>query len=96
MIPIKDNIPTDRFPFVTLGLKPHFDKKGKEDPRLKDVTVLQLLQHTAGFDRDASFDPMFRPIQIARAFGGEPPATQTQIIRYMMGRPLDFNPGTMR
>jgi CubicO group peptidase (beta-lactamase class C family) len=89
----KGKLMLDDRPFVTLGLRPLFEKKGKEDPRLKDVTVLKLLQHTDGFDRDVSFDPMFRSVQIARAFGAEPPATQTQIIRYVMGRPLDFAPG---
>jgi N-acyl-D-amino-acid deacylase len=51
------------------------------------------LQHTAGWDRDKSGDPMFMAEQIARACNvGRPPDART-IIRYMLGRPLDFDPG---
>lgn len=66
----------------------------KPDPRIARITVRQLLQHTAGFDRGKSFDPMFRPMEIARAAGTPPPADPESIIRYMLGRPLDFDPGT--
>ena len=45
------------------------------DPRWKRITIGQLLHHTAGFDRDASFDPMFRSYVIAKATGTAPPAS---------------------
>jgi CubicO group peptidase (beta-lactamase class C family) len=64
------------------------------DPRLADVTVLDLLRHSGGWDRDASFDPMFRSREIASALGIATPPDAASIIRYMMGRPLDFDPGT--
>jgi N-acyl-D-amino-acid deacylase len=64
------------------------------DPRLKRITIRQLLQHTAGFDRAQSFDPMFRPILIARTLDAAPPAGPEQVIRYMLGRKLDFDPGS--
>jgi N-acyl-D-amino-acid deacylase len=63
------------------------------DPRLHKVTIRELLQHTAGFDRDKSFDPMFRPIIIAKALGTPPPADPEHIVRYMLGHKLDFDPG---
>ncbi|HEY8749033.1 MAG TPA: serine hydrolase domain-containing protein [Tepidisphaeraceae bacterium] len=63
------------------------------DPRLKKITILELLQHRGGWDRDKSFDPMFRPIVIAREMGSAPPAGPDQIIQYMLGKPLDFDPG---
>ena len=62
--------------------------------RMRSVTVGQLLHHTGGWDRDHSFDPMFRPREIARAAGTPPPAGPEAIIRYMLGKPLDFDPGT--
>ena len=66
----------------------------KRDDRLKAITVRQLLQHTAGWDRDKSFDPMFRPRQIAQALNVPSPPGPQEIICYMLARPLDFDPGT--
>lgn len=63
------------------------------DARLAKVTVLHLLQHTGGFDRARSFDPMFRSVAIARSLGVEPPAGPEAVIRYLWERPLDFEPG---
>jgi N-acyl-D-amino-acid deacylase len=74
-------------------LPPHLAAGAKPDPRWKDITVLQLLQHTGGFDRDKSFDPMFRPVKIAKEVGVPPPAGPEAVIRYMRGLPLDFTPG---
>jgi CubicO group peptidase (beta-lactamase class C family) len=64
------------------------------DERLKGITIRQLLQHTGGWDRDRSFDPMFRPRVIARQLGVASPPGPRDIIRYMLGQPLDFDPGT--
>ncbi|HEY3863328.1 MAG TPA: serine hydrolase domain-containing protein [Verrucomicrobiae bacterium] len=63
------------------------------DPRLKRIAVRHLLHHTGGWDRDQSGDPMFMSDKIARANGEPPPANQHAIIRYMLGQPLDFDPG---
>jgi N-acyl-D-amino-acid deacylase len=80
-------------PFELLGLRPHLEKGRKVDPRLRRITVLELLQHTGGFDRDKSLDPMFDSIEIAKALQEPPPAKPNAILRFMMGRPLDFDPG---
>ena len=75
--------------FPLLGLKP----TGKNpDRRLSEITVRQLLDHRGGWDRDKSFDPMFRSLEIATALGKPGPATPRGIIRYMMGQPLQFTP----
>jgi CubicO group peptidase (beta-lactamase class C family) len=76
--------------FALLGLKP--GEKG--DPRLAEITVRHLLHHTGGWDRDKSGDPMFQSVEIAEAEGKAPPADAAAIIRAMLGRPLDFDPGT--
>jgi len=64
------------------------------DARLDCITVRQLLQHTGGWDRDKGFDPMFRCRDIAKAQGVACPPGAPDIIRYMLGQPLDFDPGT--
>jgi N-acyl-D-amino-acid deacylase len=65
-----------------------------QDQRWRQITIRQLLAHTAGFDREKSFDPMFRCYEIAEATHAPPPADTTAIIHYMLGRPLDFAPDT--
>jgi CubicO group peptidase (beta-lactamase class C family) len=64
------------------------------DARWKQVTIVHLLQHTGGWDRDQSFDPMFRSVRIAQTLNVSPPADPHHIIHYMLGRPLDFDPGS--
>jgi CubicO group peptidase (beta-lactamase class C family) len=64
------------------------------DARLRDVTVRDLLQHSGGWDRDKSGDPMFSPATVSGALHVSMPVLCPDIIRYMMGQPLDFAPGT--
>ena len=44
--------------FPILKLEPHLERGAHVDPRLHDIRVHHCLQHTAGWDRDKSFDPM--------------------------------------
>lgn len=55
------------------------------DARWKDITVLHLLQHTGGWDRARSGDPMFSAAR---------PGDAREIIAAMLQRPLDFAPGS--
>jgi len=64
------------------------------DPRIYNITVRQLLQHSGGWDRDKSFDPMFYVTRTAEELGAPKPASSETIIRYMLGQPLDFDPGS--
>jgi N-acyl-D-amino-acid deacylase len=65
------------------------------DRRVRDITVRHLLQHTAGFDRDKSGDPMFMPYAAAAAKrqGGALPPDCPTIMRDTLERRLDFAPG---
>jgi Beta-lactamase/Bacterial tandem repeat domain 1 len=65
------------------------------DPRLQDITVNHLLYHAGGWDSDSSkFDPMFESISIAQQLNEPSPPSQIDTVRYMLGRFLDFTPGT--
>ena len=79
-----------------LKLKPAVPPGGRFDLRWEKVTVRQCLQHTGGWDRDkkGGFDPIGIPRRITRALQLEGPPAPDDVVRYMMGRPLDFDPGT--
>ena len=79
--------------FALLPHKPQLAKGTKVDPRLKKITIRHLLQHRGGWDRAQSMDAMFQPVRIARALGKAPPASADDIICFMRGWPLDFDPG---
>jgi N-acyl-D-amino-acid deacylase len=82
--------------FAILKLAPFLERGARPDPRIHGITVQQCLQHTGGWDRDKSFDPMSASAaeQVARSLGVPLPIRPEQIIRYTMGKPLDWNPGT--
>lgn len=56
------------------------------DPRFARMTIRHLLTHTGGFDRDKSFDPMFRLKKLGAT-------TAADVVRAMLRQPLDFDPG---
>ena len=65
----------------------------KHDERLRILTIRHLLQHTGGWDRDKSFDPIGRPREVARFVKKTLPATASDVARYTLTLPLDFDPG---
>jgi CubicO group peptidase (beta-lactamase class C family) len=67
---------------------------GTPDARAANITVQHLLDHEGGWDRDTSGDPMFQSAQIANQLGIASPPEKLDIARYMLGRPLDYTPGT--
>src|SRR5262249_6778502 len=67
---------------------------GHLNPDLRRITIRNPLQHAGGWDRDQSFDPMFRSPEIARTLGVSSPAAPRVVIRYMLDQPLQFKPGT--
>ena len=78
--------------FDRLGLAPLPGKN--RDPRLTRISIRHLLQHTAGWDATLAGDPMFMSRTIAKACGVPSPPGPRDIIRFMLGRPLDFEPGS--
>lgn len=65
----------------------------QHDERLRIVTVRHLLQHTAGWDRTKSFDPIGRVHDIARHASKPLPVDVSDVIRYTLTLPLEFDPG---
>ena len=66
------------------------------DSRLAEVTVLQLLQHRGGWDRGTAGDLTYREIEIARAMSISSPPGRENTVRYILGQPLQFAPGSQR
>ncbi|RZK19294.1 MAG: class A beta-lactamase-related serine hydrolase, partial [Hymenobacter sp.] len=70
------------------------------DARLYRITVQQLLEHTAGWDRSigcdgqGSCDPVEFPTHVAAAMGVANPVGDSTLIRYMLRQGLNFEPGT--
>jgi len=65
------------------------------DKRLHTITVGQLLDHKGGWDRKAAgFDPCFRMRMIANKLGLATAPTKLDIARFMVGEPLQFDPGS--
>lgn len=64
-----------------------------QDPRVEQITVRHLLNHTAGWSRYAG-DPLFNPLYIARKMGVPAPAGLDHILQYTLNRKLNYNPGS--
>lgn len=73
------------------------------DSRLATITVRQLLNHTGGWNRDTAINPDggvgFDPtvdwtVRAASDMGTAAPADAVTMIRWMLGKPLQFAPGT--
>ncbi|MBS0261480.1 MAG: beta-lactamase family protein [Planctomycetes bacterium] len=63
------------------------------DDRWHKITVRHCLQHTAGWDRDQSFDPIAETRRIARTLQIETPVAPGDLVRFMLQQRLDFDPG---
>jgi N-acyl-D-amino-acid deacylase len=67
-------------------------KGTQPDPRLASITIRELLQHTGGWDAEID-DPLSHAPDAARELNLPAPVGPDDLIRYMMGRPLNFDPG---
>jgi CubicO group peptidase (beta-lactamase class C family) len=77
--------------FPLLKLKP--PRGSTPDPRLNQITVGQLLENKGGWDAASSFDPFARLPEIQKSLKLSRRPRQADVIRYMLGEPLQFDPG---
>lgn len=63
------------------------------DSRLGEITIVQLLQHMAGWDSAATYDPISRPAEIALAMRLDHAPSADEVLHYSLGLPLASHPG---
>jgi CubicO group peptidase (beta-lactamase class C family) len=79
------------------------------DARIYDITVQQLLEHSAGWDRTISCfpaptspypwyqvgcDPIDAPLYVTQVTNTANPVSEEALIRFLLEKGLDFDPGT--
>lgn len=70
-----------------------------EDKRIYDITVQQLLEHSAGWNRNAgidgfeSSDPIDFPLHVAKVMGVPNPVGDSTLVRFLLSKGLNFKPG---
>jgi len=64
------------------------------DTLFKEITVDHLLLHKGGWDRKLDKDWVFQEAEIASGLDVSSPPTQTQMISFLLGRSLQFSPGS--
>jgi N-acyl-D-amino-acid deacylase len=80
-----------------------FRALGGEDPadepadaRFREITLDQLLTHSGGWARSRENpDPVFNDYPTGSEIRKRLPASRKDFLKYMLGRPLQFAPGTM-
>jgi CubicO group peptidase (beta-lactamase class C family) len=77
--------------FPLLNLKPPHGTN--PDPRLSQITVGQLLENKGGWDVANSFDPFSRLREIQKSLHLTHRPHPLDVVRYMLGEPLQFDPG---
>jgi CubicO group peptidase (beta-lactamase class C family) len=63
-----------------------------KDPRIAQITVADLLNHTAGWNRGLG-DPIFNSVYIASKMNAESPSDIDMIIEYTLRQKLSYTPG---
>jgi CubicO group peptidase (beta-lactamase class C family) len=67
------------------------------DRRVRQITVRNLLNHSGGWDRDKPHgDPIAYAPRALKEFRLKPPVSADQLIYFVVGHPLDFDPGTQQ
>jgi len=90
-----DAVKLETVVFPYLGLERAALPGQSVDARQHTITLRQLLDHRGGWDRKvAGFDPCFRMRVIANKLGLRNAPTKWDIARFMVGEPLQFDPGS--
>lgn len=67
---------------------------GLGDSRLRDVSIRNLIEHEGGWDRGDVGDWTYEECLIAGDMGVTSPPGRTNTMRWILGQPLQFTPGT--
>ncbi|MDX1962178.1 MAG: serine hydrolase domain-containing protein [Pirellulales bacterium] len=78
---------------VMAKLPPDLAGIAPADKRWEQITLDMLIRHTGGWDRDQTEDPMFAGEKIRRELKLTDEPTPREVVRYMLGQPLQFTPG---
>lgn len=74
--------------------------KAISDKRIYDITIEQLLEHTAGWDRNvpcdgySHSDPVFFPLHVTSSLGELNPVGDSALIKFLLKKRLNNSPGT--
>ena len=72
-------------PFPSLG-----------DPRLPEITVRHLLHHRGGWSRREAVESWYQATKISEAMSVQSPPGPRNTLRFILGEPLQFDPGSRR
>lgn len=92
-----------------LNADPYFANANVTDPRIYNITIQNLLEHSAGWDRDVPMlpnplppypygfgasDPIDFPLHVTQSLGEPNPVSRRSLIKFLVQRGLNFSPGT--
>jgi CubicO group peptidase (beta-lactamase class C family) len=83
----------DQPAFPYLGLTPFLKPGTSEDPRMRTITIRQLLEHRSGLDNSVSGDSAASAWNVANDMHIPSPASADDTARHILGMPLGFTPG---
>lgn len=100
-------------PFGPTGLlhnNAYLSQSNITDTRIYDITIKQLLEHSAGWNRDVDCypsptlpypyttpgcDPISAPLYVTASLGAPNPVTKDNLIRFLLQKGLNTTPGTV-
>ena len=92
-----------------LNSDPYFANANVTDSRIYNITIQNLLEHSAGWNRDLPMtpnplppypygfpasDPIDFPLHVTQSVGEANPVTRRALIKFLIQRGLNFTPGT--